>query len=83
MTPEQTKQFNDMMRKVNELYLWMEARKKQQLTSPLDSVSQNVIKEITNFITFVRPAASTITENSRINVRSGGFEYQINCRKVN
>ena len=45
MNPEQTKQFNEMITKVNEVYEFVQARKKQQLTLPLDVGSINVLNE--------------------------------------
>ena len=45
MNEEQTRQFNEMIRKVDELYRWMEDRKRQQLTFPLDLTSVNVLNE--------------------------------------
>lgn len=43
MTPEQTAQFEDMLRKVDKVYQWMEAKQKQQITFPVDDASRKVL----------------------------------------
>lgn len=45
MNAEQTRQFEEMIRKVDELYKWMQDRKRQQLTLPLDIASVSVLNE--------------------------------------
>lgn len=45
MTPQEREQFNTMLRQVSELYAWMEKRKEQQISYPLDDSSRNAISE--------------------------------------
>lgn len=40
MNPEQTEQFNEMIRKVGELYEWMKQKKTSQITTPVDDASR-------------------------------------------
>lgn len=40
MTPEQEIQFNEMLRKVDEIYRWMEQKQKNQITFPVDDASR-------------------------------------------
>ena len=43
MTPEQETQFNEMLRKVDEMYRWMEQKKTAQISFPVDDASRKNI----------------------------------------
>ncbi len=40
MTPEQERQFNEMIRKTNEVYEFMQQKKRQQISVPVDDASR-------------------------------------------
>jgi hypothetical protein len=43
MTPEQKQQFDKMVQQTDELYRWMQDRKRQQITLPVDEASKNAL----------------------------------------
>jgi ATP-dependent protease Clp ATPase subunit len=62
MTPVQLEQFNTMIRQVNEVYTWMQSRKVQQISYPLDDASRTAVSE-SNVIVPTGTGATTLTQS--------------------
>jgi len=72
MTPEQ-------IRKLNEVYEFVQQKKRQQLSFPLDIFSEDIIRD--RKLVFTNLNAATITADQSIGVVVNGVKYQINVKK--
>ncbi len=73
MTPQEKQQ-------LKEVYDYVQEKKRQQLSYPLDIFSQDIIRDRT--LIFTDLSTSTITEDQAIGVVVNGVKYQINVKKT-